>query len=98
MRCLSEKVSSTDSAKVIKKIDNGEVVVNKKCGNGKKGESKNQKTKSNPKSFEVEINKWGDVHFKKAIKESALKYAKIKPLQELRMTFKKGPIVLTAVS
>ena len=98
MRCLSEKVSSTDSAKVIKKINNGEVVVNKKCGNGKKGENKDQKTKSNPKSFEVEINIWGDVHFKKAMKESALKYAKIKPLQELRMTFKKGRIVVTAVS
>ena len=40
----------------------------------------------------------GDVHFKKAKKESALKYAKIKPLQELRMTFKKGRIVLTEVS
>lgn len=95
---MSEKVSPTDSAKVIKKIDNGEVVVNKKCGNGKKGENKDQKTKSNPKSSEVEINKWGDVHFKKAMKESALKYAKIKPLQKLGMTLKKGQIVLTEVS
>ena len=58
MRCLSGKVSSPGSAKVIKKIDNGEVVVDKKCGNGKKGENKDQKTKGNPKSFEVEINIW----------------------------------------
>jgi len=59
-----------------------------------KKENKAGKGSVPEKSFEVEvcINKWGDIHFKKAMLQNLQKFSGIKQLDKLSMRFLPGKI------
>lgn len=45
--------------------------------------------------FHTQINKWGDIHFRKQMLDSLKLTSKIEQYQALKMSFKPGMIVIT---
>jgi antitoxin component of MazEF toxin-antitoxin module len=45
--------------------------------------------------WNVEINKWGDIHFKKGMLASLNKFSNLKQGESLKVEFQDGKIVIT---
>jgi len=90
----SNSASPTETGAIVEKIESGKVKVNEKGANKltqKKGKAKTK----NFFKIDCEINKWGDIHFKKAMLEELAKISGIEKGTPLVMSFKKGGIEIS---